>query len=266
LKNADGQRFMDELQPRDVVTQGIVAEIERTGGRPVFLDMTHLERAYVQSRFPTIHTTCLQYGLDITSSPIPVHPAAHYVMGGIETDVHGRTSLPGVYAAGESACTGVHGANRLASNSLLEGLVFGARAVRAAMGEARSAPSPGHAIAPEPRGCGDLEVVNHLRRRIAAVMWEGVGIIRDREGISKARLELEGIRTHLGGGSLHRRVLETCNMALLGDAIAACAAYREESRGGHFRRDFPKTDDILWRRPTRAMLGPEGMRFLEDQP
>lgn len=266
LKNADGQRFMDELAPRDVVTRGIVAEIARTRGRPVFLDMTHLDPKYVQSRFPTIYTTCLQYGLDITRSPMPVHPAAHYVMGGIETDVHGRTSLPGAYAAGESACTGVHGANRLASNSLLEGLVFGARAVRAAMAEARSTRTASQVLTPDPRGCGDLEVVNDLRRRIAAVMWDGVGIIRDREGISKARLELEGIRTHLAGGSLHRRVLETCNMTILGDAIAACAAYREESRGGHFRSDFPKTDDVLWRRPTRVVSVPEGIRFLEDRP
>jgi L-aspartate oxidase len=108
--------------------------------------------------------------------------------------------------------------------------------------------------------------VNDLRRRIAQVMWEGVGIIRDRDGIARARLELEGIRTHLAGGSFHRRIVETCNMALLGDAIATCAAYREESRGGHFRSDFPKTDDVRWRRPTRVMFGPEGIRFLEDRP
>ena len=264
LKNADGQRFMDELAPRDVVTRGIVAEMARTGGRTVVLDLTHLDRAYVQSRFPTIYATCLQYGLDISRSPIPVHPAAHYMMGGIETDLEGRTSLPGAYAAGESACTGVHGANRLASNSLLEGLVFGARAVRAAMKEARSAPAVGDVSGPEPKGCGDLEVVNDLRRRIAAVMWEGVGIIRNGEGLARARLELEGIRTHLGGGSLHRRVLETCNMSLLGDAMAACAAYREESRGGHYRSDFPKTDDAVWKRSTRLVSTTEGIRFLED--
>jgi L-aspartate oxidase len=264
LRNADGQHFMDELQPRDVVTRGIVAEIERTGGRPVFLDLTHLKPDFVKARFPTIFATCLEYGLDITRQPIPVHPAAHYAMGGIETDLHGRTSMPGVFAAGESACSGVHGANRLASNSLLEGLVFGARAVRAALADPGPEPAVREMTPPDLNGCGDLEVVNNLRRRIAAVMWDGVGIIRDAAGIARARLELEGIRTHLGGGSFHRRVLETCNMALLGDAIAASAAYREESRGGHYRRDFPKTDDARWRRHTRLATGSAGIRFLED--
>ncbi len=266
LKNADGERFMDELAPRDVVTRGLVAEMARTGGRPVTLDMTHLDGSYIQSRFPTVFAACLQYGLDIRRTPIPVHPAAHYAMGGIETDVFGRTSMSRVYAAGEAACTGVHGANRLASNSLLEGLVFGARAVRAALDEVGPLPVGPESRAPEPRGCRDLEVANNLRRRVADVMWYGVGIIRDAPGVAQARVELEGIKTHLGGGMLHRRILETCNMAQLGDAVASCAAYREESRGGHFRRDFPKTDDGRWKRHTRLRLGPSGAHFLETQP
>src|SRR5437763_5459910 len=134
LRNAAGKRFMPryndaaELAPRDVVTRSIVAEMERTATRTVFLDMTAFDAAHLRRRFPKIYSTCLRYGLDLARDPVPVSPAAHYIMGGVRTDLEGRTSLPGLYAAGEVACTGVHGANRLASNSLLEGLVFGARA------------------------------------------------------------------------------------------------------------------------------------------
>lgn len=147
LRNADGDRFMEkycaqgELAPRDEVTRAIVSEIHNQGGRPVTLDMTHLNPEYIRKRFPTIYSTLLEYGLDISREPIPVHPAAHYMMGGVETDLDGRTSLRSAYAAGEAACTGVHGANRLASNSLLEGLVFGARAAKAALGEAGPRPA-----------------------------------------------------------------------------------------------------------------------------
>src|SRR5437588_147210 len=138
LRNAAGKRFMPryhdaaELAPRDIVTRSIVAEMGRTATRTVFLDMTAFDAAYLRRRFPKIYSTCLSLGLDLAHDPVPVSPAAHYIMGGVRTDLEGRTTLPGLYAAGEVACTGVHGANRLASNSLLEGLVFGARAGRAA--------------------------------------------------------------------------------------------------------------------------------------
>ncbi|HEX8181359.1 MAG TPA: L-aspartate oxidase, partial [Pyrinomonadaceae bacterium] len=141
LRNAEGKRFMPryheraELAPRDIVSRAIVAELERTATRTAFIDMTALDARFLRRRFPKIYDTCLRYGLDITREPVPVSPAAHYIMGGVRTDLDGRTTVPGLYAAGEVACTGVHGANRLASNSLLEGLVFGARAGRAAAGD-----------------------------------------------------------------------------------------------------------------------------------
>jgi L-aspartate oxidase len=269
LRNADGRRFMEkyhpmgELAPRDVVSRAITSEIKATGGRPVTLDLTHLDPAFVAQRFPMIHATCLQFGLDISREPIPVSPAAHYMMGGVETDTEGRTSMAGVYAAGEVACTGVHGANRLASNSLLEGLVFGARAARAALGESSPLGSGGSFPPPELPACSDLDRANGLRRRIAEVMWNGVGIIREAGGLREARLALEEMRRELGRGCLQRRVLETANMALLGDAMAASAEYRTESRGAHYREDYPSPDDRRWRRPTRLTRVGDTFSFLE---
>src|SRR5215210_4779074 len=148
LRNSSGRRFMPryhdaaELAPRDVVTRSIVAEMGRTATRTVFLDMTAFDAAHLRRRFPKIYRTCMQYGLDLAREPIPVGPAAHYVMGGVRTDLEGRTTLPGLYAAGEAAFTGVHGANRLASNSLLEGLVFGARAGAAAASDLKGRRAP----------------------------------------------------------------------------------------------------------------------------
>ena len=168
LVNASGEAFMTrynaagDLAPRDVVARGIVREMERTRG-PVFLTLAHLDAAHVRSRFPTIAETCRQVGLDIATDPIPVGPAAHYLMGGIDTDEWGRTSLAGLYAAGEAACTGVHGANRLASNSLLEGLVFGARAAAAMMLTPQAAP-----LKPDRRPCWSLGAARgggHVDRR-----------------------------------------------------------------------------------------------------
>lgn len=269
LRNEAGERFMAryhasaELAPRDVVSRSIVRELRATHRQCVYLDLTHMEAAFVRSRFPMIFATCLKYGLDITTQPIPVHPAAHYAMGGIETDLDGRASLPGVYAAGEAACTGVHGANRLASNSLLEGLVFGARAGAAALADAPPAQFPLSAECPAFGPGVASEIVNQLRRQVAALMWEGAGIARTAIGIEALRSELMNIRALIGQAEGVRRAQETLNMALLGDALAASAEYRTESRGGHFREDFPARDDARWRRPTRLRKTPDGYRFLE---
>ena len=257
LRNAEGRRFMPryhdraELAPRDVVSRSIVAEMERTATRTVFLDMTALAPAYLRSRFPKIYDTCLRFGLDITRDPLPVSPAAHYVMGGVRTDLEGRTTLAGLYAAGEVACTGVHGANRLASNSLLEGLVFGARAGRAAaLDHANDPPiktrggdddAPGRDLdAGVETAAAPGEVATAVRKRVRRLMWERVGILRSRQSLERALREFEQIsRANLRAPSR--------NFLTVAESVARAALWREESRGGHFRVDFPARDDARFR-------------------
>jgi L-aspartate oxidase len=250
LRNTLGERFMEryderlELAPRDVVSRSIVAEMRRTGARHVFLDMTALDPALVKERFPKIDATCAAFGLDITHDPLPVSPASHYSMGGIRTDLHGRCTVPGLYAAGEVACTGVHGANRLASNSLLEGLVFGARAGEAAasdQGAGFRAPAF-EAIDPNfgpwnPEH-GKPAVSTAVRKRVKRVMWERVGILRDRDSLRRAIAEFEQIAS----ADLSPSSRDLVTLAML---IAKAALWREESRGGHFRTDFPAASDAF---------------------
>jgi L-aspartate oxidase len=212
LKNIHGDRFTDELAPRDVVARAIVAEMRRTNAAHVLLDLSHRGEEFVHSRFPRVFETCLSYGVNIGTGPAPIAPAAHYAMGGVWTDLDGCTTIPRLFAAGEVACTGVHGANRLASNSLLEGVVFGIRAGRAmrnaepAIAPADEAPSVALAAPP-----------SSAAQRIA---WEKCGIIRTAEGLTEACAQLE-----------------PDSVAYL---IARCALARHESRGAHFRSDFPE--------------------------
>jgi len=244
LKNKFGERFMQryderaELAPRDIVSRSIVAEMRRTGTRSVFLDMTALDGEFLKQRFPKIYATCMGYGLDMRKDALPVSPAAHYIMGGVRTDLWGRTTVPGLYSAGEVACTGVHGANRLASNSLLEGLVFGARA-----GEAASADSGQWTV--DSRQKERMEsairdpqsaISTAVRKRVKRIMWERVGILRDRDGLLRARQELETIAA--GNVSLSSR-----NFVTLASLVTSAALWREESRGGHFRTDYPEQRD-----------------------
>jgi len=252
LVNHRGEAFMarlhpdGDLAPRDVVARGIALEVERTGA-PVCLTLAHLDAAYVVRRFPTIAAMCRQVGLDLARDPIPVGPAAHYVMGGVETDEWGRTSLPGLCAAGEVACTGMHGANRLASNSLLEGLVFGARAA-----EAMQEP-PGAALMKSDRvvrsvqkAVGSLPTAHRSppTTDIRDLMWRRAGLFRTREGLTDAVEILD--RADLPGPA----TADACryrNLLTIARLIARAALRREESRGGHFREDFPKRDDIHWK-------------------
>jgi len=267
LRNAELQRFMKhyheaaELAPRDVVARAIVTEKQRTNSEFVYLDMTALDADAVRKRFPRIYETCLAYGVDIGSDLIPVRPAAHYSMGGVRTDLLGRTSLPGLYAAGETAATGVHGANRLASNSLLEGLVYGARAGKTMVEEVkpqksqaaaeglqsapRAAGNPGHgkqANHPGRHANESNSAENPSLEQIRATMWKDVGIIRSGRGLERALKELAALDLKRPE-TPSRAGCEFYNVWTLGQLIARCALAREESRGSHYRSDFPFRND-----------------------
>ncbi len=264
ILNEAGEAFVARYEPagdlasRDLVARAIVREVERTGSR-VYLSMAHLDPDFIRRRFPTIAQACAHAGLDLTRDRIPVSPAAHYVMGGVDTDLDGRTSIPHLFAAGEVACTGVHGANRLASNSLLEGLVFGARAAEAMRGPIRAAAlRPGEVVRhappqPEATPMPDEFAVRDL-------MWRDAGLLRARGSLERAvaRLErwagaAEAARPARAGDHEFRRISSLITVGLL---IARAALRREESRGGHFRTDFPALDDLHWKRHVSDVLTP----------
>ncbi|HVV46996.1 MAG TPA: FAD-binding protein, partial [Bryobacteraceae bacterium] len=219
---------MRDLAPRDVVSRAIVAEMHRTNSPHVWLDLTARGSQFIQERFPRIFETCLRYGLDLGLEPAPVHPAAHYAMGGVETDLDGRTSLPGLFAAGEVACTGVHGANRLASNSLLEGLVYGARA--------------GRAMRAYTGGCdfrkAPLTIPETTVAELRDLAWNYCGILRNAEGLETAIRFLESIRL-VDAGKPGLASIELRNIYDVVGLIARAALARRESRGAHYRTDYP---------------------------
>lgn len=245
LVDAAGERFMTtvhpaaELAPRDVVARGIADQMARQYGEPVRLDATHLGAAFLARRFPTIDASCRSRGFDWSSEPIPVTPAAHYWMGGVRTDTFGRTSVPRLFAVGEVACTGLHGANRLASNSLLEGLVYGGRVAHAFDAPKTSDPSGtwGVAVATDLGDAPDAEPYN--RSDLQALMWEAVGLHRTGAGLAEALAALRRWRTP---EITDTKECEDANLLLVARAVTASALRRTESRGGHFRADFPATD------------------------
>lgn len=246
LRNKYGERFMPrydermELAPRDIVSRSIVAEMRRTGTSTVFLDMTALDPEFLKHRFPKIDVVCRSYGLDISKDLLPVSPASHYCMGGIRTDLWGRSTLPGLYAAGEVTCTGVHGANRLASNSLLEGLVFGARAGAAAAEDSRKPKIDGRQLKSEEQRTKIKDQTTTLstavRKRVKRIMWERVGILRDHGSLHRAIKEFDQIASSDLSTSSR-------NFVTLARLVAAGALWREESRGGHYRTDYPEQHD-----------------------
>jgi L-aspartate oxidase len=249
-----------DLAPRDVVSRSIVRESQRTGG-PVFLSLRHLDPDEVHRRFPTIASTCLKAGFDLARDLLPVGPAAHYLMGGVETDLEGRTSVPGLFAAGEVACTRVHGANRLASNSLLEGLVFGARAGRAMTGAIGTAELPPPVFDAESAAESVLDRMRQERApslseltepEIRALMWKSVGLFRDQISLVRACRVLHdnhaALETTLArDGVLDHEGWRHASILTVAWLIARAALRREESRGGHFRTDFPARDDLKWK-------------------
>jgi L-aspartate oxidase len=248
LCNARGEHFMEryhpllELAPRDVVARAIIREGIGPHGEhlPVYLDMRHVTGIDLTKRFPGISRFLALHGLSLAHDLIPVRPAAHYLMGGVKTDVDGRTSLEHLYAAGEAACTGVHGANRLASNSLLEGLVFGARA-GASMREA-SRVNAGTPPAPPQLAEEQPANTSELLRNLQQQMWQNAGLLRDAAGLTAMKQEVERMRANIARAP-ERASLELANLHAVAELIVLSALAREESRGAHYRNDFPRRDD-----------------------
>jgi L-aspartate oxidase len=272
LKRLDGTPFMKEfdpraeLAPRDIVARAIDHEMKRSGAEHVLLDITHKDPTFIKEHFPGIYAECMRYGIDITREPIPVVPAAHYLCGGITTDLDGRTTIPGLWAIGECAHTGLHGANRLASNSLLEGMVFAHRAVHALQTVDRSPPWPevpewdvGEAV-PSDEAVVITQNWDELRR----LMWNYVGIVRSDKRLRRAarRIALlqEEIAEYYWKYFVTRDLLELRNIATIAQLIVECAAARHESRGLHFTIDYRDTDakmarDMVIKRGVPAHLG-----------
>ena len=248
LRNVNGRRFMADyapecdLAPRDVTSRSILYEMEKTKSYRAFLDVTHLPPQVITTRFPHIYRFCLDHGLDITRDPIPVAPAAHYMIGGVKTDVWGETSVPGLFSGGETACTGVHGANRLASNSLLEAVVFSERIVDK-ISRGTEEKTPASRMPEVQRTISERVVLTGLPAPSLAALqqqqWEKVGIIRNREGLTQAADAIASWQKALPKPS-DRPSFELSNLLLTSRLVAEAALIREESRGTHFRTDFPQ--------------------------
>lgn len=276
LIDSDGHRFMPdyderaELAPRDIVSRSIVEQMEKTRRPSVFLDLRHLEAKHVHSRFPGIAKTCAEFGIDIAADPIPVRPGAHYLIGGVRVDERGASTLPRLWAAGEATSTGLHGANRLASNSLLEGLVYGAHAGESAAAAAIEEPDSFSAIPlqndPLPPHEAPLDL-SDIRNSLKSLMWMRAGVWRDSEGLLEAAESIAAWRRYV----LTRQLItpdgwELQNLLQVADLMIRSAAERTESRGVHLRSDFDEPNDAQWRRRVLLHREPGGPVVSRSEP
>lgn len=278
LINTRGERFMgkyhemEELAPRDVVSRAVLNEMQLTGFPCVYLDITHLSPDFIRNRFLTIYQTCRQHGIDITTDLIPVRSGAHFMMGGVRTNLKAETNVQGLSACGEGACTGVHGANRLASNSLLECIVFGTRAGKTAAEYAQTVEKKAYAnVRIRSDDVSEFRTdlihqtssqafdINSARETIRELMWENVGILRNREDLKATGEMLAALDQHRSWDGVE--AFEFQSMLDVAKLITEAATIRTESRGGHYREDFPERDDAQWRKYIILCRNEPTMRF-----
>ncbi len=269
LRRRDGTAFMEQyhplkdLAPRDIVARAIDSEMKIHGDDCVYLDITHRDAAYIKERFPNIYETCLSFGIDMAREPLPVVPAAHYLCGGVQVDPWGESDIPGLFAIGEVSCTGLHGANRLASNSLLEGVVYAQRAAMRSLERTAEAPSPFPPIPPwdpgSARNSDEEVVVAHNWDEVRRCMWNYVGIVRSSKRLVRAlrRIQMiqEEITDYYWDFYITSDLIELRNITTVAELIVRSALERTESRGLHYTIDYPETDDRQWKRDTVMRKG-----------